>query len=91
MAQDALPKTGLHNVAAEAAPAPLADHDPYPNTGVGGRRTAIKPHQMVDAASLIRATDGPLGCALLANETGTGKTATYALTILTTTLKIDSI
>ncbi|CAK7203139.1 hypothetical protein SEUCBS139899_005868 [Sporothrix eucalyptigena] len=32
MAKDALPKTGLHNVAAEAAAAPLADHDPYPNT-----------------------------------------------------------
>lgn len=49
---------------------------------VPGSTFCFKPHQVVDAAMLNSICAGPLRRALLANETGTGKTATYLLSIL---------
>lgn len=60
---------------------------------VGGQNSSFvfKPHQVVGAGTLVQLCKTPIHGGLLANETGTGKTATYLLTLVMQQLEKERV
>ncbi|EFX01739.1 snf2 family helicase [Grosmannia clavigera kw1407] len=60
---------------------------------VAGQNSSFvfKPHQVVDAGTLVQLCKTPIHGGLLANETGTGKTATYLLALVMQQLEKERV